>query len=117
MTRPYRRTAAVVGAIVGTVLVLGAFGVFSALGVGRSASDICTDLRPEHDFVDEGSPLVGATRFWSPAVGVSCTWAEASDVRVVRPVFDHRATGTVIVGAAIVGISLRAGTRPRSPRP
>lgn len=112
-----RRTLAVVGAVVGALLVLGAFGALSGLGVGRSASDICTAPRPEHEIAHGDGPLVGAKRLWLPVVGVSCTWADASDVRIVRPVFDYRATGVAIVGAVILGISLRAGSPPPSRRP
>lgn len=86
-----RRTGAVYGACMaksggavrswvlfglGVVMLAGAFGAFSALGIGYTSSELCI-VRALDDMGSSGTtePLAKATRLWLPVVGASCTWA------------------------------------------
>ena len=90
----------------GVVMLAGAFGAFSALGIGYTSSELCI-VRALDDMGSSGTtePLAKATRLWLPVVGASCTWAPSDDVRVIQYVFDTPASVFAVGGWALIGAS------------
>ncbi|WP_156423071.1 hypothetical protein [Rhodococcus sp. KB6] len=88
---------------VGLVLVVGAFGAFAFLGVGRSSYELCA--------ADSVVALEGASRVWLPVVGSSCTYAPSYDQRVVMVVFDGAASVIAVVGWVLMGAALYSRRR------
>ena len=91
---------------VGFVLVVGAFGAFAFLGVGRSSYELCAS--------DSAVALESASRVWLPIVGSTCTYAPSDDERVVRVVFDGVASVFAIAGWVLIGAAFYS--RRRQPR-
>jgi hypothetical protein len=75
---------------VGLVLVVGAFGAFTFLGVGRSSYELCA--------ADSVVALESASRVWLPVVGFSYTYATSHDVREMRVVFDGVVSVSCVLG-------------------
>ncbi|MCS4255723.1 hypothetical protein M2405_004026 [Rhodococcus erythropolis] len=76
--------------VFGVVLVVGAFGTFALLGVGRSSYELCVS--------DSAVALESGSRVWLPVVGSSCTYAPSFDQRVVMVVFDRAASVSLSPG-------------------
>lgn len=93
---------------VGLVLVVGAFGAFAFLGVGRSSYELCA--------ADSAVALESASRVWLPVVGSSCTYATSHDVREVRVVFDGAAS-VFAVAWVLIGAVLYSRRRQPPPEP
>ena len=91
--------------VVGIVLVLGAFGVFSVLGIGRSSKELC--VGNSHMAVES------ATRTWLPVVRSLCTYAPSYDQRVVQVVFDVPASAVAVGGWVLIGASFYSRRRPK----
>ncbi|WP_147343791.1 hypothetical protein [Rhodococcus sp. ADH] len=94
---------------VGLVLVVGAFGAFAFLGVGRSSYELCA--------ADSAVALESASRVWLPVVGSSCTYATSHDVREVRVVFDRAASVFAVVGWVLMGAASYSRRRQPPPEP
>lgn len=94
--------------VVGIVLVVGAFGVFSDLGIGRSSYELCVG--------NSHMPVEGATRAWLPVVGSSCTYAQSYDQRVVQIVFDVPASVFAVGGWVLICASFYSRRRPQPQR-
>ena len=94
---------------VGLVLVVGAFGAFAVLGVGRSSYELCA--------ADSAVALESASRVWLPVVGSSCTYATSHDVREVRVVFDRAASVFAVVGWVLMGAASYSRRRQPPPEP
>ncbi len=92
---------------VGLVLVVGAFGAFAFLGVGRSSYELCA--------ADSAVALESASRVWLPVVWSSCTYATSHDVHEVRVVFDGAASAFAIAGWVLIGAAFYS--RRRQPPP
>ncbi|WMN03076.1 hypothetical protein [Rhodococcus erythropolis] len=88
---------------VGLVLVVGAFGAFAFLGVGRSSYELCVS--------DSVVELESASRVWLPVVGSSCTYAPSDDVHVVMVVFDGAASAFAIAGWVLIGAAFYSRRR------
>ncbi len=88
---------------VGLVLLVGAFGAFAFVGVGRSSYELCA--------ADSVVALESASRVWLPVVGSSCTYATSHDVHVVRVVFDGAASVFAVVGWVLMGAAFYSRRR------
>lgn len=88
---------------VGLVLVVGAFGGFAFLGVGRCSYELCA--------ADSAVALESASRVWLPVVVSSCTYAPSFDQRVVMVVFDGVASVFAVVGWVLMGAALYSRRR------
>ncbi|RAL31586.1 hypothetical protein CVN56_25715 [Rhodococcus sp. AQ5-07] len=88
---------------VGLVLVVGAFGAFAFVGVGRSSYELCA--------ADSAVALESASRVWLPVVGSSCTYAMSEDVRVMRVVFDGAASVFAVVGWVLIAAAFYSRRR------
>lgn len=93
--RPIRIGLAVVGAL----LVFGAFGVFAFAGIGDAATDICLNHSTEYS-------IYSATRVWLPIVGAACTQVVDYDMHIQRIVFDWPASAVAVVGWALLALSV-----------
>lgn len=95
---------------VGLVLVVGAFGAFAFLGVGRSSYELCA--------ADSAVALESASRVWLLVVGSSCTYALSDDVREGRVVFDGGASVFAVVGWVLMGAAFYSRRRqpPSEPK-
>ncbi|MFI8662081.1 hypothetical protein ACIGKR_18945 [Rhodococcus qingshengii] len=94
---------------VGLVLVVGAFGAFAFVGVGRSSYELCA--------ADSAVALESASRVWLPVVGSSCTYAPSDDQRVVMVVFDGAASAFAIAGWVLIGAAFYSRRRQPPPEP
>lgn len=91
----------------GIVLLAGAYGAFSVIGIGYTSAELCI-VRALDDMSASGTTesLDKATRLWLPVVGSSCTWAPADDVRIIQYVFDTPASVFAVAGWTMIGASL-----------
>ena len=90
----------------GIVVLAGAFGAFSFLGIGYTSSELCiVDALNDMSASGTTEPLEKASRLWLPVVGASCTWAPADDIRVVQYVFDTPASVFAVGGWVMIGVS------------
>ncbi|ATI36397.1 hypothetical protein CPI83_29815 (plasmid) [Rhodococcus sp. H-CA8f] len=93
--------------VLGIVVLAGAYGAFSAFGIGYTSAELCI-VKALEDMSGSGTtePLAEATRLWLPVVGASCTWAPADDVRIVQYVFDTPASVFAVAGWTMIAASV-----------